>query len=112
MTQKIPLPLKTETTLLLGLPVGDAAVACGGIAFAAYSAVGSGWHAWGLGAGILAATLALLLRYQEEPTWSWLARWFQYWVLSPRCFTVAAEARSGDDTMKGGGARVFLRRGL
>lgn len=107
MTQKIPLPLKTESTLLLGLPVGDAAVAAGGLALATYCAVGSGWHAWSLAAGILAPTLGLLLRYQEEPIWHWGQKWGQYWLFSPRCFSAVVEGDDNGAVREGGDARAL-----
>lgn len=83
--RRIPLPLHSDTRLLLGLSVGDA-VTAGTVLLIAFAVLrhppATHW-AWAL--GVMSAGLALLMRVQDEPLWQW-GIWLATFYVTPRSY--------------------------
>jgi predicted anti-sigma-YlaC factor YlaD len=83
--RRIPLPLHSDTHLLLGLSVGDAVTA--GSALLAALAVLRGAPAtkWPVAFGVGLLGAALMVRVQEEPLWQW-GLWIGAFYMTPRIY--------------------------
>jgi hypothetical protein len=68
-TSRIPLPLAEDTSLLLGLSLGDALVLATGLTVSLAVLAPHQWTRWPLACTVVGVSGALLWRVHDDPLW-------------------------------------------